>query len=114
MTVCIWCGTQISDDQIKKHIAEEHLGMTCTEGAKTANINANKPETEPPEIPQIPPAKTTEEPEKAQLTEKTQTTDTPPLPVENKRRFLSGQEILNLIHNTDTQIPRSVPEWSHP
>ena len=98
MPKCIWCGKEFPDDAtVKQHIAEDHIGIHFTEGAKPSDIQASAETTDSQTKPQI---------EKTQLTEKKQN-DTPKLPLEKpKKRYLAAEEIITLLQNTHATFPR--------
>jgi hypothetical protein len=106
MVKCIFCSREISEDKIKDHLAEEHLGVHFTNGAPPAL----DPQQQAPQKPYVKTTEPTDTP-KTQLTQKQQKPDPPPLPLEKpKKRYLNAQEIMNLLQNTNKQFPtKEVP-----
>jgi hypothetical protein len=91
---CFICGKEVSKDDLRAHLAE-HLGIELhdgkVEGKPQETLPARRIEGVPSKLPAV--------------------TPTPKLPLEAeptsiaKKRYLTGQEIINLIHNTNKQFP---------
>jgi hypothetical protein len=94
---CIWCGEEIPDDAIKQHIAEKHLGIKNATPLQVAPTFMIAPKTTT--------LNTTDKPEQ-QLTEKEQIKEIPKLlnSEKPKKRYLKGDEIITLLHNTNKQF----------
>jgi len=101
---CIWCQQDFPEEEIEKHIAEKHIGIHFTEGAKPTDID---PQQETPKEKQNQNVEGIEKRKKVEKVENKENKHTPPLPLENpKKHYLNAQEILNLIGNTNMQFPR--------